>query len=729
MSIAMWILFAIIGGLIFFGFMFTPQIVERLQGTQLIQWLESKMQQDKDTIEYSTADYSLDALYCAVEVVIAGDIQRSCLDKFNEELKYRYKRGTLKTSKEYLYTATDSQADIEKARLECAGKAKKWCDSSCEKNYKCDYYITHPIERNIAARTFGDNYYYECMPRCGLSTLAGPAGSFSSPLGQAEGLLEPFASEPVADKNEFVGGTGVKCEDKNAFSEVDYIRAGNIAEAGTKCKELFGEKATASAYGDSFACNIPQTRCTVEDFFLPQKVPGPSEWIKTYGDPKHVVYWQVFPQQWDTWSFQPTWKLHAAIIALSVLPVGKIPAYLAKASGKSIFAVIKNIVKPSKFIGFTSSNKYTTIAIAKETFKKVFSEAAYSGKYLSKPINIARKGLTLEAGTLALKLADSVISMRYDPQPNSLVYKTPYVEPESKPLLEGWKGKPVLITWDPGWMSYERLTPFHLVSPCKINNLAVHSPVNVKCKYYMFDWKTGESKCGKDDKDDWGIEVARSFNQNELCDIRFYLNPDDASLSKEKIGSLPSSEVVNELRKGYDVTLVTADFNDKGDIEIKSKGKATADVAAKDMEDTDAFISGGVNKKGLTLKDEDRDGFFDTFLAEDCITPAVVVEFNIDEKDDNYENNYCVSTVGGLEKIASGIGTAIGGAGVVVGTVVLVASGVGAATVAGATVASISLSTVAIVATATGGLAELVSLYEKKGGSWPSTSMLKTIGI
>ena len=97
--------------------------------------------------------------------------------------------------------------------------------------------------------------------------------------------------------------------------------------------------------------------CTVHNFRMPQYIDSveKDKWIPLHGDPEYLLYWNLYPPEEDTWTYDgPGWKMNVAIGIISVLPVGKVFSLgtrLARsAAAKAIPALAPSAMKDRKSV-------------------------------------------------------------------------------------------------------------------------------------------------------------------------------------------------------------------------------------------------------------------------------------------------------------------------------------------------------------------------------------------
>ncbi len=213
--------------------------------------------------------------------------------------------------------------------------------------------------------------------------------------------------------------------------------------------------------------------CDVVNFNLPQEVSGLEYWIPDYGDPKYTIYWQSFPPEEDTWSLQIDWKIHAAFLAISVLPIGAVGKGAKTLIGGAGKAALEAGTSRAAVIGerlAQYSNKLTPAELATKTGAKAALKGAW-GIIKGTPRTVKK---IIGAGTIsgALYLSEFIDSVlgKYDPHPGKIVLKIPFADPFLYEI-DGWEGNPIFTLYRPRVLS--SVTNAHFVSPCKIGALPV----------------------------------------------------------------------------------------------------------------------------------------------------------------------------------------------------------------------------------------------------------------
>ncbi|MBL7206261.1 MAG: hypothetical protein ISS36_01540 [Candidatus Aenigmarchaeota archaeon] len=670
-------IFALVAILILAYWMYGPDGIAQFLGFDPFEPLEKLFAQffggSKEMVEYQKAKYSAKAVWCAVMVASRGNINDPCLAEFTEEIKNGFKVG-----------------DMEKENhiIQATGKAdaRSKCTVKCTRDkIGCKPEIV-PKE--------GTNEF-ECIIRWSKTGMSG--GAFFKPVGLAVAPAIPTIDtnkEPEYDED-YVGAANIECRELGGTKAVDFIDTTDKDEAKTECNEMFGDKAMAEIYeAGVYRCMVPEVSCTIDEFILPQRITDAEEHIAHYGDPLYLIYWEEFPKEWDTWTYEPDWKMHLLIGTISVFPFGKIGGMLFKGSvniakgGRAATALAaslktapgvtddaaKVVIATLKSGGGKVTDKSLKAAIrtampgalgpqiddialaasksmgkhlgyggVKEILKRTFSAhmARKLVKYpLKHPIRVLGKFVAGEAALLLVNLVESM-SHKYEPVGNSIVLKIPFLDPDNFELTEGWEGKPVVVKWNPGAFGFEKTTRFHLVSPCKISKLDITQKY-VECSSYSYNWKEKATKCTYADPDesDWGIEEVSSIEKSRMCRLKSL-----AGIDTEKLDKTNTRDFIHELfYKDYSVETIDIEIGD----EVVSKKIPLTELPSED-DTLGMSISTRMNGNDIIFRDADGDGFLDTFTVLGCQAPAIEVWADVGgvaswgEMDGDYDDNYCLN--------------------------------------------------------------------------------------
>lgn len=202
-------------------------------------------------------------------------------------------------------------------------------------------------------------------------------------------------------------------------------------------------RCNATVYNSSASCTTSENgevSCTVKNFVLPQQVTDAEAFIRDYGDPKFLVYWERFPEEENTWTFlagDEGWQVALEVGAWTVL------GRWTEMSGKGVTSRLTNVLFKSPARTLTGVGVIAASALAD----------AFWGRM--RPHN----------NSLVMFI------------PGTNVYKADFPE---------WKGKPVLFK--------EKAKNFHLVSPCYTLSMKV-TKEKVKCGSYNYYWDTMMTVC------------------------------------------------------------------------------------------------------------------------------------------------------------------------------------------------------------------------------------------
>lgn len=301
----------------------------------------------------------------------------------------------------------------------------------------------------------------------------------------------------------------------------------------------------------SFTCTTRQTvkdvACTVLNFQLPQDTTEAQEWIRGYGDPLYVVYFQSFPVGEDGWNRQAEWWWNAVDIAFAwwgggklfsiagkwvlVKPLGWGLSLSSKGFSKvggifttrtaseatqeaaEIAAKDRAVLLRETILSDSAISLATRRALAEEleTLGKEVIESSVKAsasvaerearqgiklipdfvKKRAKAFGIGVAGGTVAAGTAGLAFAAWIdsINQKFIPVKNSLLLKMPYVEPEALELTID--GSPVFVTQ---LDDINRDVPLYLASPCKAD-LFIRNHVVTCDGGYRYNSLSGQVEC------------------------------------------------------------------------------------------------------------------------------------------------------------------------------------------------------------------------------------------
>ncbi len=249
--------------------------------------------------------------------------------------------------------------------------------------------------------------------------------------------------------------------------------------------ELKQELALGTALFSEYFCEqrgVRDLRCTVRDFDLPQRIDDAGVWSELWGDPAYLVYWQSFPVEEVTWTYETNYYLSIGVAALSVLPVGKVAGGLTKAVAKAGWEGGKQIVQRAGLSAARTAAKEAALEVLKKRGTEILAERLSKEGIRSTVLRAGKAFGITTAAQWAAELWDSM-KAKFDVIPNALVLKQPSLlsqfrekygvdEYELDPALAG---KPVLSKWPDHalWgLVKDEVTTFHLASPCYLNEIA-----------------------------------------------------------------------------------------------------------------------------------------------------------------------------------------------------------------------------------------------------------------
>jgi hypothetical protein len=266
----------------------------------------------------------------------------------------------------------------------------------------------------------------------------------------------------------------------------------------------------------SVRCSDDMKTCTLYNFNLPQIVSGPKDWIKGYGDPNFLLYWQSFPEgEDDAWDGMYIWMENAFDLFFAWWGAGKVMSVGKGAAKKTIFYGVKSgyyslkslkgkaIKDPLEYFIKVTLKGEGGEALGNTIAKEVGKDALEAFQKISRKEakTIVKLGIPLTAVTAGAALIDS-INAKYKSYPDSLVMKLPYEDPENQPLE--LDGEPVFLE--------NKKTDFYMASPCSAD-LEVNRIV-VECDEFAYNMFSDEVKCTNPDIEDYtdtinGIECGK----------------------------------------------------------------------------------------------------------------------------------------------------------------------------------------------------------------------------
>lgn len=336
------------------------------------------------------------------------------------------------------------------------------------------------------------------------------------------GVTPGTISAAGEDENGEDGKLEVECEEGDStelgivyveltegYSDQDYRLA-----ARSKCQSVYGASAVEYATGNTefidgkykrvYECWLKSMTCTVTNFQLPQEVTNKEAWIKGYGDPEFMVYWQKLPEEASlAWSGYGLWVENFFDIMFAWIGVGKIIkiggktiVYAAGKSAKRIGANALESIMTTK-IGWRALHNYITLEAERDIAFKVAAGSA--AKTISDNIGsigaqrLAKRGIQLGTISVVAAYIDS-LTAPYDYYSNSMVLKVPYIDPEDF-------NSPV---WDGLIILSKTKEEFYMVSPCNAD-ITIKSGI-AKCGSYNYIFEDEVSGCE---------EPSESFSEDD----------------------------------------------------------------------------------------------------------------------------------------------------------------------------------------------------------------------
>lgn len=284
----------------------------------------------------------------------------------------------------------------------------------------------------------------------------------------------------------------------------------NLNEVRVECS--FAGGPVISKPGESVG---GENKCTVENYWLPQRVEGAEEWIAGYGDPQFLNYYSAFPTGEDkAWTGHSTWLQNAELIVLYAIPfnrlltigktaaigkLGEISSSLKAGVKEKFQGMLQRLDLKSEDTEFMILQKTGDLGLDRQALRAAFAEkfkdkivfSRVSAKDLKKIFKLA--GVTTTAALVGAYV-DSVTS-KYDPQARSMVLKMPYNSP-LKDQLPHADERPVILNKESfsDRIAGNNYVPFYLASPCYAD-LEVRRTI-VTCDDYQHDPATGAIFCG-----------------------------------------------------------------------------------------------------------------------------------------------------------------------------------------------------------------------------------------
>jgi hypothetical protein len=397
--------------------------------------------------------------------------------------------------------------------------------------------------------------------------------------------------------------------------------------------------------------------CEVINFQLPQEVSSAEDWISGYGDPKYLVYWQDFPADQDTWSYQSSLKVAVAMGLLTAFPATRV-------AGSAVRLGLK-----------TTARSISSRAILKqEMFKE--AQTIFTKRVSQEKIRMIAKASGFAAADYAAVVYDSV-NEKYERKPNKIVLKSPFTEPDTYSLTSKLNYKPVMQLWDPGPVTGERIMSAHLVSPCYLDTLKVRfypqeGDEVMLCSGFTYYSRDGGVHCTDtyvEEEGSWWNPLADDPKDKPVCDPEKYFGDDsEYTGSLSRLTATPVLNLSKELEKTYkieewvwfdedeyygDIEIGEVVVDDEtGEIGLWVKGILSDEpgkipeqikITKKDDEDRQMIL--------IDTIDDDRAGYFDTIALKDCRVDMVVLEIPDDGKTEGMDSNYCVDESGNLKTV------------------------------------------------------------------------------
>lgn len=262
-------------------------------------------------------------------------------------------------------------------------------------------------------------------------------------------------------------------------------------------------------------CSGTPLKCDVNNFVLPQSVSAPEEYIKGFGHPKYLTYYQNLPREaeasWDGhsvwlenaddllfawWVGGKTFKLGKTAISVGGKKIANRLGSKIKIAGMEVLDAYKApAVGFEYFLRQDMKEGAKTIARAKaKEYGQVMRNALT--KVDSSDLKLAGKMLALDAVDLfANQLVDNI--RLYEPYDDSILLKSPYEDPKPFGMLK--ENEPIFLS------NKGENYPFYMASPCDAD-LFIEKKV-LKCNGYSYDIVTGLSHCNNHDTEDYGTII------------------------------------------------------------------------------------------------------------------------------------------------------------------------------------------------------------------------------
>jgi hypothetical protein len=526
-------------------------------------WFDNFFTQNVTDDDYNTALRSANALVCAVNSVSQGKLWygtgNKCSEFYTEKGSPGYvtlghkdiKVECSETSPSSIGKITFAATDDNSAHDYCEDTCTNDCEVSLKKEkmeyhaiqkektlIRCDCYCGD-VQKGSNLGLINRHAEQECEKKCSDSDIVEVKNCVNIHVDTSKFDEEStkFYND-IIDDAKIIPSVGKQCicrgengeEDKHYSYGVDDIFAGwdmcwsfnYKGSASGDCSDFEGNllfyednDIKGTGYRDplqKYVCDrtADTMKCKVIHFQLPQKISVADEWIKGFGDPAFLVYYQKFPNGPETaWSGASVWIENAVDVFFAWFLIGKgvkLGKTIITATGKKMAAKIgsKVAIGRDKIINlFKTPIKAFIARLEKDAITKAAAKKAGEG---------IKEALLKDAGKLAKKLivldvieifANQIVSTakKYEHYDDSMVLKIPYGDPVPIKLLA--ENEPVILK-DP---EYE----FWMASPCDAN-IEIEKKT-ITCEGFKYDMDTGLFSCGNPtDYDDY-VEIPL----NEKC--------------------------------------------------------------------------------------------------------------------------------------------------------------------------------------------------------------------
>jgi hypothetical protein len=319
---------------------------------------------DATALEYEMATNSAEALTRAINCVIRGDsdcgsVSATEVAEMQTEATVSCREGDIQDLGEITFAAWGGETEAENY---CRGSCgEEDCEISLAREGEVTFYVSQKEKTLVRCDCYCDGSQEGSVfglvaehaeQECGNKCVSGTAEvknchNFDVDLTKTGKESTMFYQDILKKKVEILPVVGKQCLCKNPGDESD-----NHHAYGTVPTSVIGMCAGGGYSGDTQDCSdfegkllfykdddiinmqksspkfrcektLQTVKCTIYDFSLPQKVSNVQEYVINYGDPAFMLYWNEFPIDENTWTFEPDWKVHALIAAISVFPLGK----------------------------------------------------------------------------------------------------------------------------------------------------------------------------------------------------------------------------------------------------------------------------------------------------------------------------------------------------------------------------------------------------------------------